>query len=331
MLIDLLGNKPREVKIGKHGLVFLMDCMPRLVEEGQTGDHAILEAARTSYGNTTKKGEPVEDRGLIRYLMRHAHTTPVEMVVLKFYIALPIFVARQLVRHRMSTLNEYSLRYSQPKEQCYVPLPDEVRKQSKVNKQGSDGPVDPEVAGEFSQITEATFNAAYARYQVDIAGGIGREQARINLPLSTYTFWVWKIDLHNLFRTLSLRMDHHAQKEIRDYGVALYELTNQLAPWAFEAWNDYDTRRDAMVLTGPEVQFLAQLHEFQSSTLAQGLFKPSTLTHRVTLREQEEFVLKLRRLNLFDSASVLENWILEEKERLKREKEAKKTANKTTT
>lgn len=311
-MIDILEGLQREVKIGKHGLVFLMDCMPRLVQPGQTMDHAILEAARTSYGNTARVGKPDEDRGLIRYLMRHSHTTPVEMAVLKFYVALPIFVARQLVRHRMSTLNEYSLRYAQPKEQCYVPLPDEVRKQSKVNKQGSEGQVAPEVAGEFSQIAQDVFDEAYARYLKDVGNGIGREQARINLPLSTYTFWVWKIDLHNLFRTLSLRMDLHAQKEIRDYGEAFHALTKNLAPWAFEAWQDYDMRRGAMLLTALEVEW------FQRN--AEPHHEAVQLDARATLREQEEFHVKLLKLGRPLEADLLATWIVEEKERIRLEK-----------
>lgn len=316
-MYDLLAGKTREVKIGEHGLIFLMDSMPRVVEPGRTADHAITEAARNSYGNSDKKYTPQEDRALIRYLMRKAHTTPVEMVVLKFYIALPIFVARQLVRHRMSTLNEYSLRYKEPKDECFIPDVTEVRKQSKVNKQGSEGQVDTAIADSFTRVTAQTFINARAQYLKDVDAGIGREQARINLPLTTFTYWVWKIDLHNLFRTLSLRMDHHAQKEIRDYGVALYELAEQLAPWAFEAFNDYDTRRDAMVLTGPEVEFFRQLTSWDvSSTVLEKAAPPEALTTRVTLREQEEFQEKLTRLGFDVQAKQLAKWIKKEKERL---------------
>ncbi len=321
---DLLLGRPREVKIGEHGLIFLMDSMPRLVEGDKTADHAITEAARTSYGNTMKECTPEEDRGLIRYLMRKGHTTPVEMVVLKFYIALPIFVARQLIRHRMSSLNEYSLRYKEPKDECFIPDVGEVRKQSKVNKQGSEGQVDAQIAGDFQSITNNTFMTAYDTYRRSVAAGIGREQARINLPLSTFTYWVWKIDLHNLFRTLSLRMDHHAQKEIRDYGDALYKLTEQLAPWAFEAFNDFDTRRDAMVLTGPEVQFMQALTSWDVKDIEHAA-PPTHLTTRVTLREQEEFQEKLVRLGFDVPAKRLANWIEIEKARIKELKEIKKS------
>lgn len=317
---DLLLGRPREVKIGEHGLIFLMDSMPRLVEGNKTADHAITEAARTSYGNTMKECTPEEDRGLIRYLMRKGHTTPVEMVVLKFYIALPIFVARQLIRHRMSSLNEYSLRYKEPKDECFIPDASEVRKQSKVNKQGSEGQVENDIAFAFQEITAQTFDHARAQYLKDVGDGIGREQARINLPLSTFTYWVWKIDLHNLFRTLSLRMDHHAQKEIRDYGNALYQLTEQLAPWAFEAFNDFDTRRDAVVLTGPEVKFMQGLTNWDKT----GEF-PISLEERVTLREQEEFVEKLTKLGFDVPAKRLSSWIEQEKARLKELKERKKS------
>jgi thymidylate synthase (FAD) len=607
-VIDILEGVNREVKIGDHGLVFLVDCMPRVIKPGQTMDHAILRAARTSYGNSEKEGTDAENRGLIRYLMRHVHTTPVEFCVFQFYIALPIFVARQLVRHRMclsgdtqlvfvrpcderayrmdisevfrkwqptsgsgvqqrdsnphflrervqamklrsinertgevyftnivdiwqsgvkhlfrieieggrsvraskdhlfftptgwkkleelsvghavktissrvgtpaakfneidseaenwrpivgwedyyqisdqgrvrrivggqgsrshgrckaitvsneravtslnrpgyqvvihihreilrsfvgepepkmeachrngnsldnrlenlywgtskqnsedmiahgrngyltgqdkkiisiepdgeemtydievsgpwhnfsandfvvhnSTLNEYSLRYSEPKEQCYIPAENDVRQQSKTNKQGTEGQVDYAVAETFREVTRETFENAYGQYKTDIRNGIGREQARFNLPLSTFTFWVWKIDLHNLFRTLSLRMDKHAQKEIRDYGEALHALVKDLAPWAFEAWQDYDVRRDAMLLTGPEVEFLNRDEdEIESGP---------HLNTRVTMREQEEFVAKLKRLGMTEQAGRLSDWIKAEKDCIKKEKE----------
>lgn len=317
-MIDLLEGKNREVKVGKHGLVFLTDSMPRLVNPGETGDHAILRAARTTTGIGDKPSDAQTDRGLIRYLMRHSHTTPVEFVVFQFYIALPIFVARQLVRHRMATLNEFSLRYSNPKDQCHVPEPTDIRKQSKTNRQGTEGQVEEGTALEFCEVTQETFDAAYKQYERDIGNGIGREQARWNLPLSTMTFWSWKIDLHNLFRTLSLRMDKHAQKEIQDFGVALHELTKELAPWAFEAWQDFDQRRDALLLTGPEVEYLVFLNTSVN-------MNATYLNLRVTMREQEEFVVKLRRIGLIIQAAKLENWIHDEKLRLKLEREKAKS------
>jgi thymidylate synthase (FAD) len=238
-------------------------------------------------------------------------------VVFQFYIALPIFVARQLVRHRMATLNEFSLRYSNPKDQCHVPEPTDIRKQSKTNRQGTEGQVEEGVALEFCEVTQETFDEAYKRYERDIGNGIGREQARWNLPLSTMTFWSWKIDLHNLFRTLSLRMDEHAQKEIQDFGVALHELTKELAPWAFEAWQDYDQRRDALLLTGPEVEYITYFNQSGRGD------EPIHLTTRVTMREQEEFVAKLRTLGFDVQAEGLEIWIEKEKARLKAEKNQK--------
>lgn len=318
-MIDILEGVNREVKIGEHGLVFLVDCMPRVIKPEQTMDHAILRAARTSYGNSEKEGTDAENRGLIRYLVRNAHTTPVEFCVFQFYLALPIFVARQLIRHRMQSVNEYSLRYSEPKEQCYVPPVDDVRQQSKTNKQGSEGQVDSDLAQYFREVTQETFDAAYKQYQGDTSNGIGREQARINLPLSTFTFWHFKMDLHNLLRTLSLRMDKHAQKEIRDYANAIYEIVKPLAPWTIEAFNDFDMRRDAMLLTGPEVNFLRDAERWAQNL---GCVDPLHLNTRVTMREQEEFVVKLNRLGMTEQAGRLSDWIKSEKDRIKKEKDA---------
>ncbi|MFM9996149.1 MAG: FAD-dependent thymidylate synthase, partial [Phycisphaerales bacterium] len=228
-LVDVMGGCSRhEVKIHDHGFVALTDAMPRLVPRGQTADAAIVQAARVSYGQGTKKVN--EDRGLIRYLLRHRHTTPFEMVEFKFHHVMPIFVARQWIRHRTANVNEYSARYSVVKDRFYRPSVEGVRQQSKTNRQGGEGPADVSTAEDFLRYLEETERAQYAGYEKALEGGIARELARIGLPLSVYTEWYWKIDLHNLLHFLSLRMDPHAQQEIRDYANAMFALIQPIVP-----------------------------------------------------------------------------------------------------
>lgn len=253
---DILEGKPREVKIGEHGVVYLVDVMPRLVEPKETLDHAVLQMARVSYGADLEKKTEKENRNLIRFLMRHRHVTPFEGVNVKFFMALPIFVARQLIRHRTASVNEYSMRYKEPKERAFVPDLENVRKQSKTNKQGSDGQVDDKCADMFIRHTEETFEGAFFEYTEQVKSGISREMARINLPLSTFTEWYWECDLNNILNFLSLRMDKHAQKEIRDYANAMHSLLEPLAPWTFEAFEDFHPLRSAMILSRLDKEIL---------------------------------------------------------------------------
>ena len=212
------------------GFVRLVDVMG--------DDAAIVQAARVSYGSGTKKVH--EDRGLIRYLMRHLHTTPFEMVEFKFHIKLPIFVARQWIRHRTANVNEYSGRYSEMKDEFYVPSPDQVRAQSTSNKQGRADEAFPEdESRRIIEMMTATQEHAYAEYQDLLSKDLAREVARINLPVSNYTEWYWKIDLHNLFHFLRLRIDAHAQYEIRVYAQAMADLVRPYVPLAYEAFEDY--------------------------------------------------------------------------------------------
>jgi thymidylate synthase (FAD) len=237
-MYDVMGDAARwEVKLHEHGLVALVDVMPRLAPVGKTADYAIVQAARVSYGAGTKQVN--EDRGLIRYLARHRHTTPFEMVELKFHHVMPIFVARQWIRHRTANVNEYSGRYSVVPDRFYRPALDAVRKQSASNRQGADGTIDELTAKEFYDYLDRV-EANYADYQKLIDKGVARELARIGLPLSAYTEWYWKCDLHNLFHFLSLRMDEHAQQEIRDYAYAMFAMIQQLLPIASEAFLDYN-------------------------------------------------------------------------------------------
>jgi thymidylate synthase (FAD) len=258
---DVMGGSSRlEIKIHEHGFVALVDTMPRLVPEGQTADSAIVQAARVSYGQGTKKVS--EDRGLIRYLMRHRHTTPFEMVELKFHIAMPIFIARQWIRHRTANVNEYSARYSIVPDRFYRPTLDSVRKQSKSNRQGGeenfrpDTPEEARTAEDFLHFLDQT-EATYARYQEFTEKGVSREMARIGLPVSVYTEWYWKCDLHNTLRFLALRMDAHAQQEIRDYARAMYALMEPIVPIALEAFKDYEL--DSVRLTRLEIEAIRSL------------------------------------------------------------------------
>jgi thymidylate synthase (FAD) len=235
---DVMGGAARwEVKVHDYGLVALLDVMPRFAPVGKTADFAIVQAARVSYGQGTKQVN--EDRGLIRYLARHRHTTPFEMVEFKFHHVMPIFIARQWIRHRTANVNEYSARYSVVPDRFYHPAAENVRKQSKINRQGGDEPIDELTATEFCEHLDAV-EKQYADYEQFIEKGVAREMARIALPLSVYTEWYWKCDLHNIFHFLSLRMDAHAQQEIRDYATAMFALIQPIVPIAAEAFIDYD-------------------------------------------------------------------------------------------
>ncbi len=205
----------KEFKCLNAGFVRLVDYMG--------GDESIVQAARVSYGKGTKTVS--EDRILLRYLMRHLHTTPFEMVELKFHIKLPIFVARQWIRHRTANVNELSGRYSIMKDEFYIPSVDSLKLQSIRNKQGrSEENISPELQQKVLDLLLQDQKTTYEHYEEFLNDNIARELARINLPLSLYTEWYWKIDLHNLFHFLHLRMDKHAQYEIRVYAETIGEI-----------------------------------------------------------------------------------------------------------
>lgn len=212
-----------------HGFVALVDYMGN--------DAAIVQAARVSYGQGTRSVR--DDRGLIRYLLRHRHTTPFEMVELKFLVRLPIYVARQWVRHRTASLNEYSARYSVVPDEFDLPAPDAVRRQSTRNRQGRGEPLPTETVERFRSDLDGVSRAAYDAYRRALDAGVARETARMVLPLAYYTEWYWKIDLHNLFRFLSLRLDPHAQEEIRLYAAQLATIAAVVCPVACEAFEEY--------------------------------------------------------------------------------------------
>ena len=220
-------------------------------------DSAIVQAARVSYGEGTKKVS--EDRGLIRYLMRHRHTTPFEMCEIKLHIRVPMDCWRQWIRHRTANVNEYSTRYSIAIDAAYSTNPDEWRLQSLDNKQGSIVATDNDLGVRLS-VQEAEIHAKCREiYNDRINVGVAREQARKDLPLSTYTEAYWKIDLHNLLHFLALRMDSHAQYEIRQYANVIgNEIVSKWVPIVWEAFLDY--RLNGMALSQTEVSLLALLH-----------------------------------------------------------------------
>ncbi len=211
------------------GFVRLVDSMG--------GDNAIVQAARVSYGQGTSKIS--QDRGLIRYLMRHRHTTPFEMVEFKFHCKMPIFVARQWVRHRTANINEYSLRYSEARDEFYIPDSKNIQFQSALNKQGRSGKVPDDLKKKVLEYFNDISERSFSMYQELNKAGIARELARSILPVNIYTEWYWKNDLHNLLHFIGLRSDSHAQYEIRVYSDAMAKFVKKVAPYAWEAYEDY--------------------------------------------------------------------------------------------
>jgi thymidylate synthase (FAD) len=225
---DALLDQP--IPVLDKGFVRLVDYLGN--------DERIVQAARVSYGAGTKSFR--QDRALIHYLLRNWHTSPFEQVILTFHTKMPIFVARQWVRHRTARLNEISGRYSVMKDEFYVPQPEHIRPQSTDNKQGrSEERFDEETEREVIRLFAEEQGEVYATYRKLIDLGVARELARNNLPLSLYTEWYWQIDLHNLFHFLRLRMDPHAQYEIRVYAEAMARCAKAVAPLAYEAFEEH--------------------------------------------------------------------------------------------
>ncbi|MFM8435121.1 MAG: FAD-dependent thymidylate synthase [Planctomycetia bacterium] len=238
----------RKFPVLDDGFVALVDCMG--------DDGSVVQAARVSYGEGTRKVS--DDRQLIRYLMRHAHTTPFEMAELKFVVRVPMDCWRQWIRHRTASVNEYSTRYSLAIDSMQGTADDEWRTQATVNRQGSAGLLDAAAGGRFTQGEKDLQEQARRVYEARLEAGIAREQARKDLPLSTYTEAYWKIDLHNLLHFLALRMDAHAQLEIRRYSETIgHEIVKPLFPLVWEAFLDY--RVEAMRLTRLDRGVIARL------------------------------------------------------------------------
>ncbi len=238
-----------------HAFKVLDDGFVRVVDY-MGSDNSIVQAARVSYGAGTKLVS--EDRGLIRYLMRHAHTTPFEMCELKLHVRVPMDCWRQWIRHRTANVNEYSTRYSLAIDRAQMTGEDQWRSQSPDNKQGSGDVLPAEVGAELSASEKDLIERSRAVYEQRIAKGVAREQARKDLPLSTYTEAYWKVDLHNLLHFLWLRMDAHAQWEIRSYASVIgHEILAKWCPLAWEAFLDY--RIHAMQLSRIDAEIIGHL------------------------------------------------------------------------
>lgn len=287
-LDDILG-KPFPVL--DDGFVRVVDYMG--------SDQSIVQAARVSYGAGTKKVS--QDRGLIRYLMRHHHSTPFEMCEIKLHVRVPMDAWRQWIRHRTANVNEYSTRYSIAIDQAVKTDPNEWRFQSTSNKQGSEGFLDHEIGKKISEEEVKLHNNLWEIYNSRIEKGVAREQARKDLPLSTYTEAYWKIDLHNLLHFLRLRMDKHAQLEIRNYAKTIgHEIVKNWVPLAWEAFEDY--RMNSKPFSGPEMDLLALISNNKmeeaiekAKSIGWVKYKESRLLNNL---ERKEFEEKLDLLNL---------------------------------
>lgn len=260
------------------------DCFPLGDGIGRVGvldtmgsDADIVSAARTSYGNSVSRRS--KDRDLLRYLLRHRHTSPFEMCEIKLFIVLPIFVARQWIRHRTANVNEMSLRYSESALGFYVPPEDLLCGQSATNKQGSSEPLPPDLGAQVQAEIRTSLGASQAAYERLLRLGLARESARIVLPTSTYTKWVWKIDLHNLLHFLKLRLSPHAQPEIRRYAQAIADIVRTWVPVTWEAFCDYQLQ--SLALSRLEIEALRtgetsgmtsrEVREFQEKRTALGV------------------------------------------------------------
>mgnify|MGYP001399121250 FL=1 len=247
------------INVLDHGFVRVIDYMG--------DDSAIVQSARVSYGKGTKKIS--NDQGLIKYLMRHRHSTPFEMCEIKFHIKLPIFIARQWIRHRTANVNEYSARYSILDKEFYIPSIENIASQSTINNQGRGEVLSSEEASNVISILKADAEQTYANYESllnesseggvldENKSGIARELARMNLTLNTYTQWYWKIDLNNLLHFLALRADDHAQYEIKVYADAMLDIVKKWVPITYSAFDDY--RVGGTELSAKEVNFLRKL------------------------------------------------------------------------
>lgn len=284
----ILGKK---IKVLDDGFVRIVDYMG--------SDASIVQAARVSYGEGTKQVS--EDRGLIRYLLRHHHTTPFEMCELKLHVRVPMDAWRQWIRHRMASVNEYSTRYSIAIDAAQQTEAGEWRRQSKDNKQGSEGFFDGLEGKKLSKQEKEMHLMMRNVYDERLKKGVAREQARKDLPLATYTEAYWKIDLHNLLHFLALRMDSHAQYEIRVYAEAIgNEIVSKWCPLAWEAFMDY--RFNAQGFSGIEMKIISEVTAGNFDNAKLILEELGLLTYRdgkrLRNRERSELEEKLKKLNL---------------------------------
>jgi thymidylate synthase (FAD) len=271
-----------QIKILDHGYVQLVDVMG--------GDQDIVDAARLSVSGENVKSVQ-SNEGLIRYLLRNRHTTPFEMVEFKFRCKMPIFVARQWVRHRTASLNEMSARYSELPAEFYVPEVGDIQEQATKNKQGrDDGAMDN--AKYHQDLFQSEAEVGFVHYKNRLQDGMAREIARNNLPLSTYTVWVWKMDLHNLFHFLGLRAHPHAQMEIRVYAEAMCEMVKERCPIAYQAFEDY--RLNAAFLTKQDQEAIRHILTHHNQGFDADIAGVVDLFP--TSREYEEFKTKWKKI-----------------------------------
>lgn len=287
--LDAILGQP--LRVLDDGFVRVIDYMG--------SDTAIVQAARVSYGAGTRRLR--EDRGLIRYLMRHAHSTPFEMCEIKLHVRVPMDIWRQWIRHRTANVNEYSTRYSVAIDAAQRTPPDAWRQQSTTNRQGSSGRLDAAIGADLTAREAEVQALARAVYEERLAAGVAREQARKDLPLSTYTEAYWKIDLHNLMHFLRLRMDSHAQEEIQQYARAIGdEIVARWCPLAWEAFREYAVH--GLTLTEAEIAIIGHLTAGQPAAAVaeaerRGLLPRSDGQLRSS-RERAELEAKLTRLCL---------------------------------
>jgi len=284
-----VGSEKLEKSLGMKdihqlGFVKLLDVMG--------DDEEVENSARISYGEGTRKVN--QTRNLIRYLMRHKHTSPFEMCEVKFHLKLPIFIMRQLVRHRTANLNEYSGRYSVMSDEFYLPEGDYLAKQSTTNSQGRGEVLNQQglLQFEFNRI----YDGASMAYQVLLEHDLSREVARAVLPVANYTECIWKIDLHNFFHFVKLRSDSHAQREIRDYADAMYELVKPNFPLCCEAFEDYI--QGATTFSKQEMGVIKELLEYADTKAAlagMSVKGAGVLESKLGKRESKEFLEKIRK------------------------------------
>lgn len=283
-------NDPNYKPIHNHGFVGLIDTMG--------SDEEIAQAARVSYGGNKEIRTTSDTRNLLRYMMRQAHTSPFEMAEVKFHLKLPIFVMRQLIRHRTANVNEYSGRYSEMSDEFYVPDFDYMEAQSKTNKQGRAGIINEEDKKVIKDLLEENNDTCYTNYQEllneEVDGplmrkelvlsedypGLAKELSRMVLPVANYTECYWKIDLHNFFHFLRLRLDSHAQREIRDFAQAMYDFTKPYFPLSMEAFEDY-------VLYS---RTLSRMDILAIRDMLDGKFVPDPTYYGMSKREYTEFI-----------------------------------------
>lgn len=235
--IEIVNAKDGEVLDPENTIKCLDQGFVRLVDV-MGNDGSVVQAARVSYGKGTKSVR--QDKGLINYLMKHQHNSPFEMVEFKFHCKMPIFVARQWIRHRTASVNEISGRYSIMEDTVWRPSKDDLRQQAKINRQGSiEEPIPEPFNSEVLSAYNNDVDSIFKHYHEYVDKGVAREVARANLPLSTYTEWYWKMDMHNLLHFLELRLDQHAQKEIRIYAEAMAEFVKRKCPFTWEAFVEH--------------------------------------------------------------------------------------------